>query len=103
MSTYQTKVNDLLKQRASLYEQMKAIVDGADTDKRSLTAEEVGSYDALDTQLNELDQQRKRYEDMDQREVRRHAQTLMTTKREPGRPQRHAERRPRADFAPPQC
>ena len=69
MSTYQHKANELLKQRASLYEQMKAIVDGADNiDKRSLTAEETGSYDALDTQLNELDQQRKRYEDMDKRE-----------------------------------
>lgn len=69
MTTYQHKANELLKQRASLYEQMKAIVDGADADKRSLTAEETGSYDALDTQLNELDQQRKRYEDMDKREA----------------------------------
>lgn len=69
MTTYQHKANELLKQRASLYEQMKAIVDGADTEKRSLTAEETGSYDALDTQINELDQQRKRYEDMDKREA----------------------------------
>lgn len=69
-TTYRTKVIELLQQRANLYEQMKAVVDGAEADnKRSMTAEEVAKYDALDTQLNELDQQRKRYEDMDKREA----------------------------------
>ena len=39
-TTYQHKANELLKQRASLYEQMKAIIDGADAEGRGLTAEE---------------------------------------------------------------
>lgn len=69
MSEYRHKINALLEQRANLWEQMKAVLDGADEAKRSLTAEETATYDALDTQINELDQQRKRYEDMDRREA----------------------------------
>ena len=69
MSTYQTKVTELLRQRKGLHEQMKAVVDVADVDKRSLTAEESATFDRLDTEINELDQQRKRYEDMDRREA----------------------------------
>jgi HK97 family phage major capsid protein len=69
VTTYQHKANELLKQRAGLYEQMKAIVDGADTAGRSMTAEEVASYDALNVDIDGLDQQRKRYEEMDRREA----------------------------------
>lgn len=69
MSTYRHKAAELLQQRANLHELMKEVLDGADAEKRSLTAEETAKFDALNTQIDELDQQRKRYEDMDQREA----------------------------------
>lgn len=69
-TTYRHKVIELLEQRANLHEQQKALLDGAEADnKRALTAEETGQFDALDTQITELDQQRKRYENMDKREA----------------------------------
>lgn len=69
MSEYRHKVDQLLQQRAGLHAQMKGLLDAADEAKRSLTAEESATFDTLDTQMNELDQQRKRYEDMDKREA----------------------------------
>ena len=69
MSEYQHKVNELLQQRKGLHEQMKAIVDGAAAEKRSQTAEENATFDRLDTEINELDQQRKRLENLDKREA----------------------------------
>ncbi|MEZ5409577.1 MAG: phage major capsid protein [Acidimicrobiales bacterium] len=68
-TTYQTKVTELLAQRKGLHEEMKALLDAADAEKRAITAEETAKFDALDTQITELDQQRKRYEDMDKREA----------------------------------
>ncbi len=69
-TTYRHKINELLQQRKSLHERQKALLDAAEADnKRSLTAEERASFDALDTEMNELDQQRKRYEDFDKREA----------------------------------
>ncbi len=69
-TTYRTKITELLEQRANLHSQMKAIIDGAEADnKRALTAEESATFDRLDTQINELDQQRQRLEALDQREA----------------------------------
>ena len=68
-TTYRNKVDELLKQRANLYEQMKALVDPTIAENRSMTGEEQASFDALNKDLDELDQQRKRYEDMDKREA----------------------------------
>lgn len=69
MSTYQHRVKALLAQRKGLHEQMKAILDGAETAKRSLTGEERATFDVLDQQLTELDQQRQMYEQRDQRDA----------------------------------
>lgn len=67
MSEYQSKIKGLLEQRAALHSEMKALIDGAN--ERSMTAEESGKFDALDTQINELDQQRQRLESLDKREA----------------------------------
>lgn len=68
-TTYRHKVTELLEQRANLTSEMRAVLDGAEGEKRALTAEESATFDRLDTQINELDQQRQRYEAMDQREA----------------------------------
>jgi HK97 family phage major capsid protein len=69
---YQSKVRDLLKQRANIHTQMTELVDAAearDEDKRSLTAEESAKFDEMSQRMDELDEQRKRLEDLDQREA----------------------------------
>jgi HK97 family phage major capsid protein len=69
MSEYRSKITQLLEQRANLHGEMKAVVDGAEAEKRSLTAEESAKFDALNADIDGLDQQRKRLEDLDQREA----------------------------------
>jgi len=69
MSTYRHKITQLLEQRANLTEQMRAIVDGAAAENRSQTAEENAKFDALNEDIDALDQQRKRLETMDQRDA----------------------------------
>jgi HK97 family phage major capsid protein len=66
---YESQIKALLEQRAATHEKMKALLDTADTEKRSLTAEESASFDAMNTDIDGLDQQRKRLEAMDQREA----------------------------------
>ena len=69
MSEYRHKITALLEQRANLHSEMKALLDGADAEKRALSAEETAKFDALSADIDGLDQQRKRLEDMDKREA----------------------------------
>lgn len=68
-TTYRHKITELLEQRANLTSQMRAIVDGAEAEKRSLSAEEGASFDRLNGDIDELDQQRRRLESLDQRDA----------------------------------
>jgi HK97 family phage major capsid protein len=66
---YQSKVRELLEKRANIHTEMTALVDLADTEGRSLSAEEDAKFRALDTDLETLDKQRRRYEDLDKRDA----------------------------------
>ena len=65
---YESQIKGLLEQRASTHEKMKAMLDAAEAEKRGLSAEESASFDAMNADIDGLDQQRKRLEDMDKRE-----------------------------------
>lgn len=67
MSEYQSKIKALLEQRATIHSEMKAVIDGANG--RSMSAEETAKFDALNADIDGLDQQRKRLEALDQREA----------------------------------
>lgn len=47
-------IQDLIDRRAGLWEQMKTVLDGADSEGRGLSAEEAKKYDDLETDLDSL-------------------------------------------------
>lgn len=57
-----SNVQRLREQRANLWEQMKAVLDGASTDSRDLSAEEAQTYDRLEGDLDGLSNQIDRLE-----------------------------------------
>ncbi len=62
-------VKKLLEQRLSLWEAMKATLDGADSEGRALTVEEQKSWDERNADLDRLDQRIKQIQDAEQREA----------------------------------
>lgn len=60
-------VKQILEQRASAWEQAKALLDKAEAEGRSLSAEEREQFDKITVDLDGLDEQRKLIEDQEQR------------------------------------
>lgn len=60
-------VKQILEQRATAWEQAKALLDTAEAEGRSLSAEETGTFDAINGTINALDEQRKKIEDAESR------------------------------------
>ena len=86
------KLNDLLEKRAKVVNDQRAILDTVDKEKRSMTADENTTYEALDkafvdvdaeikTERDALEQQAKRMKDVEQRQ-----EDLKKSQREPIKP-----------------
>lgn len=60
-------VKQILEQRATAWEQAKAMLDTAEAEGRTLDAEEQGKFDAINTDINRLDEQRKSIEESEAR------------------------------------
>lgn len=60
-------VKTILESRANVWEQAKALLDAAEAEGRALTAEEQHSFDAMDSDLTRLDEQRASVEAAEQR------------------------------------
>ena len=89
-----TQVKALLEQRANVWESAKALLDGAESEGRDLTAEEEVTYTRHMEDLDGLDKRRKRIEDVEQRKADEAAamEEVRATKPEPGRePSRNPE------------
>jgi HK97 family phage major capsid protein len=86
------KLNDLLEKRSKVVNDQRAILDTVDKEKRSMTADENTTYEALDkafvdvdaeikTERDALEQQAKRMKDVEQRQ-----EDLKKSQREPIKP-----------------
>jgi HK97 family phage major capsid protein len=60
-------VKQILEQRATAWEEAKAMLDTAEAEGRSLSAEETGKFDAINGTINALDEQRTKIEDAEKR------------------------------------
>jgi HK97 family phage major capsid protein len=60
-------VKQILEQRATAWEEAKAMLDTAEAEGRSLSAEETGKFDAINGTINALDEQRAKIEDAEKR------------------------------------
>ena len=60
-------VKQILEQRATAWEEAKAMLDTAEAEGRSLSAEEQGKFDAINTDINRLDEQRQKIEESEAR------------------------------------
>lgn len=60
-------VKQILEQRATVWEEGKALLDKAEAEGRSLTAEESQTWDRINAELTGLDDQRKSIEDAERR------------------------------------
>lgn len=63
-------IKRLSDERQRTWEQGKALIDGADEEKRSLSAEEEGQWEAINTNLDGLDKRLQALFDADKREQR---------------------------------
>ena len=60
-------VRQILERRANAWEEAKGMLDAAEAEGRSLSAEEQGKFDAINSDINTLDEQRKSIEDAEAR------------------------------------
>ncbi len=60
-------VRQILERRANAWEEAKGMLDAAEAEGRSLSAEEQGKFDAINSDINALDEQRKSIEDAEAR------------------------------------
>ena len=60
-------VRQILERRANAWEEAKGMLDTAEAEGRSLSAEEQGKFDAINSEINALDEQRKSIEDAEAR------------------------------------
>ena len=65
------KIGDLLEERAKLVNEQREALDAAETEKRSLTAEDRQAYDERGARIGELEGDIRRYEDL--QNPRRHS------------------------------
>src|SRR3990170_112321 len=72
-------VRELMDRRAGLIGQARALVEGADTEGRGLSAEETAQYDALMAQVNDMEADIARRQTLEQREA-----SLLTSARKTG-------------------
>jgi HK97 family phage major capsid protein len=64
---HETKIAELKQERAGLFQEMRAVIDGAEAENRDLTSEEAqeydrmeGAFDSLDKRIARLEEQRER-------------------------------------------
>lgn len=76
-------INTLQEQRKNIHEQIKTLLDAADEAKRDLTAEEAGSFDKMNSDLDGLGQRVQQLMDYEKREADMSAAFASISARQP--------------------